>query len=128
MNHWTEHYIGAPYVEGKNDCASFTARVQREWFGREIPLPVDREANYLGWSRQIESHREDYAAPTETPEEGDAVLMIGRGRLNHLGTYCLIGGEQYVLHAMKSAGQVVLHRVRDLPMYGLTVEGFYRWR
>jgi len=126
--HWAEHYVGEPYIEGGNDCAALAARVQQEVFGRRIALPVERMSDYRGWSRQIEMHRDDYADPVDAPAEGDAVLMVGRGRLNHIGTYCELNGAPCVLHAMKSAGQVVLHPIRDLGRYGLEVEGYYRWR
>ncbi len=127
MTHWAERYVGEPYIEGENDCAALAARVQFEVFGRRIGLPTERLSDHRGWSRQIEIHRADYAIPTDLPQDGDAVLMIGRGRLNHIGIYAHINGSGYVLHAMKSAGHVVLHRIRDLDRYGLQVEGFYKW-
>ncbi len=128
MTHWAERYLGEPYIEGENDCATLAARVQLEVFGRHIALPAERMSDYRGWSRQIQAHKDDYADPVEHPAEGDAVLMVGRGRLNHIGIYCELGEVPHVLHAMKSAGQVVLHRIRDLDRYGLAVEGYYRWR
>ena len=127
MAHWTDAYIGLPYIEGENDCAAFTARVQREVFGREIRLPSERAAGVRGWSAQIEAHRDDVARPTHSPVEGDAVLMIGRGRLCHIGTFVPIHGALWVIHAMRSAGQVVMHRIHALPRVGLEVEGYYRW-
>ena len=126
--HWSEPYIGMPYVPGDNDCASFAARVVREVFAREIGLPHERSDGVSGWSRQIECAKNDYGIRVNKPEEGDAVLMIGRGRLNHIGVYCVIGGVGYVLHAMLKHGAVALHRIRDLDNVGLAVEGYYRWK
>ncbi len=125
--HWSERYVGQPYVPGENDCAELAARVQREVFGREIRLPSERACGLRGLSAQIGAARDDYGAPTDAPEDGDAVLMTGRGRLSHVGVYCLIEDVPWVLHAMKRAGQVVRHRLRELPAQGLTVEGFYKW-
>lgn len=129
--HWSAHYVGQPYEPGSHDCAALAARVQREVFGRDITLPMPRAQGLRGQSQQILAHQADYArrviTPDEQPEEGDAVLMRGRGRLNHIGVYCLIDGAGYVLHAMRDAGSVCLHRLRDLPSLGLPVEGFYRW-
>jgi len=127
MQHWTEQYVGKPYVEGQNDCASFAARVQAEVFHRAITLPGERAPGMRGQSGQILAHKNDHGIPVEIPMEGDAVLMIGRGRLNHIGVYTVIHGVPYVLHAMKSARQVCLHRIRDLQQQGLAVEGYYQW-
>lgn len=126
--HWSERYVGLPYRDGTQDCAAFTVRVQREQFARDILLPVGRPGGHRERSQMILDLRGDYAARTEAPVEGDAVLMQGRGRLSHIGTLVLIAGTSYVLHAMKDAGQVCLHRVRDLAAYGLVVEGYYRWK
>lgn len=125
--HWTQQYIGMPYIEGEQDCGEFAARIQREVFRREVRLPTERAAGLRGKSRQIESLLDDYGLVTDAPVDGDAVLMKG-GSLWHIGVYALIGGIPYVLHAMKNAGQVVLHRLRDLENQGLKFEGFYKWK
>lgn len=126
--HWAQSYVGQPYVEGAHDCAAFAARVQREIFRREIRLPTERGAGLRAQSRQIDDLAGVYAERVERPAEGDGVLMRCRGTLSHVGVYCEIGGTAYVLHAMKNAGQVCLHRLRDLANQGLAVEGFYRWK
>lgn len=125
--HWSERYLGLPYVEGANDCGEFAARVQREVFGRAVRLPTERAAGRRGQSRQIESLLDTYGVRTETPADGDAVLMKS-GSLWHIGVYCGIQGAPWVLHAMKNAGQVCRHRVRDLAKQGLALEGYYRWK
>ncbi|MBI3771474.1 MAG: C40 family peptidase [Gammaproteobacteria bacterium] len=127
MAHWSERYIGEVYIEGTGDCAAFAARVQREVFGRVIALPTARAHGMRGQSAQIELHKANYGDRIDEPQEGDAVLMIGRGRLDHIGVYC-VAGEPCVLHAMRNAGRVVMHRLRDLESQGLTTEGFYRWK
>lgn len=126
--HWSDKYVGLPYIEVEQDCAALAARVQREAFGREIRLPSERCHGLRSLSAQIVSLRDDYGKPTEAPVDGDAVLMIGRGRLSHIGVYCVIDDAPYVLHAMRNAHQVVRHRLRELPNQGLAVEGFYRWK
>ena len=126
--HWSAQYIGQPYINALQDCAAFIVRVQKEIFNRAIALPTTRVPGIRNEARQIQNHKDDYADPTDTPVDGDAVLMLGRGRMNHIGVYCLINNEPWVLHAMRNAGQVVLHRIRELERQGLQVEGFYRWR
>lgn len=124
--HWSEQYVGLPYSTA--DCAALAARIQREIFSREIFLPHDRAPGLRGMTTQIERLKGDYAIPTDAPIEGDAVLMMSRGKLEHIGTYCVIGNEPWVLHSMRNAGQTVLHRLRDLKTQGIRVEGYYRWK
>lgn len=128
MAHWTTRYVGRPYVEGDNDCAALAIRVQAEVFGRDVSDLIEREHGLRAQSAQIEAAKADYAEQVAVPDEGDAVLMRARGVLSHIGIYAEIDGIGYVLHAMRNAGQVCLHRLRDLERYGLTVEGFYRWK
>ena len=126
MAHWSETYIGTPYSEA--DCAGLAVRVQAEVFKRRINLPSERAEGLRQLSCQITTLQEDFANPTYTPVEGDAVLMIGRGRINHIGIYCLIDGVPFVLHAMRNAGTTCLHRLRELKNIGLQLEGFYTWK
>jgi hypothetical protein len=118
--------VGLPYAEA--DCAELARRVRLEVFGQAVPLPAERAAGLRGLSRQIEDLKADYGTPTTAPADGDAVLMYTRGRLRHVGLYCLIGGVAWVLHALRGAGETRRHRLRELPGYGIQVEGFYRWR
>lgn len=135
MAHWSDQYVGRPYIEDEFDCGELARRVQAEAFGRAIDLPTER--GYRGLSgvakikamhAQISLCKDDYATPTDRPAEGDGVLLVSRGRVDHIGIYCLIGGEAWVLHAAAGADQVVRTRVRELALYGYAVEGFYRWK
>jgi hypothetical protein len=135
MKHWSEQYIGRRYIEGKFDCADMACLVQKEVFKRTVQIPGSR--NYIGLKgsarqqaqmNQIQSEIQHTVERTDQPKDGDAVLMIGRGYTNHIGVYCVIGHEAYVLHASKGYGQSVLSRLRDItPIHGLKIEGFYRW-
>jgi phosphatidylserine/phosphatidylglycerophosphate/cardiolipin synthase-like enzyme len=133
MQHWSQRYVGRPYIEGEFDCGELARTVQREVFGREIALPTER--GYMGkkgaekfraMAAQIDTEKTRIAERTEAPQEGDAVLLVARGYLQHVGVYCLIG-EPWVLHAADTARQVLLARVRELAAKGLRVEGYYRW-
>lgn len=130
MAHWSEVYIGEPYVPGEADCAALYARVSREVFRRSVPdaVEVERAASRLGRAAQMGDGVEAWGNPVERPVEGDAVLMVCAGRPSHIGVYCLVDGEPCVLHAMENAGQTVLHTLRSLGRYALRVEGFYRWK
>ena len=62
------------------------------------------------------------------PVDGHPVLMVCRGRLQHIGVACRLAGEWWVLHADEDFGAVIRQRLRDLPPVGIKVEGFYRWK
>ena len=124
--HWSAQYVGLTYDQA--DCAQLCVKVQKEVFNKDINLPTDRAGGLRGISQQITDLQADFAEPVPLPEEGDAVLMVGRGRLNHVGVCTFINNQLWVLHAMKNVGQTVLHRVPTLEGLGLVVEGYYRWK
>ena len=149
--HWAEAYVGRPYVEGEHDCADFAVSVLRERFGREIALPAhvapDARGSKTGarerapeargsktgtraWDRQIAALKGVYAVRTTAPREGDGVLMTAAARRrslgHHIGIWCAVAGEAYVLHCLKGTGSI-LHPLRDLGRRALVLEGVYRW-
>jgi len=130
MNHWTERYIGQEYETGTADCARLLARVRHEEFGLPVPsdIEVERAASRLGRVGQMEDLVSEFGVKTASPVDGDAVLMVCRGRPSHIGVFAMVGGEPCVLHAMENAGHVVLHRIRDLSRVLLSVEGYYAWK
>lgn len=128
--HWSSKYIGRPYVHGDSDCARLLSDVRVEVFGLPVPSIVDlgREKTALLRANQIDQLVHEFGEQTQSPKDGDAVLMICAGRPSHVGVYCVINYEPCVLHAMQSAGMVVLHKIRDLDKYFLKVEGYYSWK
>jgi hypothetical protein len=54
-------------------------------------------------------------------------LLIHRGYPRHVGLYCVINGEPYVLHSASARKATILTRVRSLADQGLAIEGYYRW-
>lgn len=127
MAHWCEKFVGMPYIEEEFDCAHFVEQVMREQFGRELDLPKEHATDYRAQQRQIAGAKADYIEATDTPREGDCVLIISRGRTEHIGVYCVINGLAYVLHNHRAAGRVCLHRIINLPAQGMAVENYYRW-
>lgn len=104
--------------------------MRREVFGLPVPegADIERAQSAYGRFQQMSEGVETYAVPTESPQDGDVVLMQCRGRPSHVGVFCRVDGEAHTLHAMKNAGMAVLHRVRDLPRVNLHVEGYYSWK
>jgi cell wall-associated NlpC family hydrolase len=127
--HWSEQYIGRPYKLGEADCAALCIDVIENEFSGEVPdfCKTYRENTRLKRAEQLEELAKQATQKTETPSEGDIVLMRCRGRPSHVGIYCLVDNESSVLHAMENAKMVVRHKLRDLPRYFLEVEGFYKW-
>lgn len=128
VRHWAENYVGMTYKPGDFDCADLAVVVQQEVFEHEIMLPSEHPQSMRAITDMIEDQTKDHAKRTDTPKEGDGVLMLVGKRLKHIGIYCEIKGTPYVLHAMRNAGQVTLHKLRDLPKHNLQVEGFYKWK
>lgn len=124
--HWAEQYVGLPY--GQCDCAQLCVRIQKEHFNKEVGLPGGRPSGLHDVSNMILDLQGEFASQVATPDDGDAVLMVGRGRLNHIGTICFINGQEHVVHAMRNVGMTVIHKITALKDVGLTVEGYYRWK
>lgn len=134
--HWSDRYVGLPYVPGEFECGDFAVRVQHEIFQREIRLPTGRLPGAMGRARQLAEHRDEFSRRIDeaAAEEGDAVLINTRGLDQHIGVLCFIGGEWWVMHnlsvgknQMNYCGQVVRHRLREMVRRGYKIEGFYRW-
>ena len=123
-----ERFTLIPYDEATFDCADLVVRVQRELFGRDVALPSRRPRGTAGQVAMGELSK-PYARRTETPQDGDLVLMIEHGhkRPGHAGVFFFMAHEPWVLHANEKTGCSILHRVRDLPDYGLRIEGTYAW-
>jgi cell wall-associated NlpC family hydrolase len=130
MAHWSEPYVGLPYVRGAADCARLVCQVRTEVFGGTVPDEVEAERALSAYGRfqQMAQGVENYGYPVSAPREGDVVLMRSRARPSHVGVYCVVDGEPAVLHALEKPGQVILTRLRDLPRVCLSVEGYYRWK
>lgn len=129
MAHWSEKYVGMDYVHDEFDCVHLLQLVQQNEFERTIDIPVERDNNVFALSSQIDFHKAEYLETVKQHEatEGDVVLMLAKGRLNHTGVLCKINNTNYVLHNLRNIRAVALHRVRELEKYGLKLEGIYRF-
>lgn len=123
-----ERYVGMPYDADDFDCADLVCLVQRELFGREVRLPNGRPRGREGQAA-IRGGLPEYARPTDTPRDGDLVLLRDHRskRPGHAGVFFHLAHEGYVLHSNETNGCAVLHRVRELPMFGAVIEGYYEW-
>lgn len=126
-----DSYVGIPYCPRTMDCADFVLLVQRECLGRDVQLPGKRPRplNSEQQAQCIATYCRALACPTDTPQTGDVVLMrdAGSALAGHVGVYAYLNHTAYVLHTSHAMGASTLHRLHDLPGYGLHIEGFYKW-
>ncbi|MFA4294445.1 MULTISPECIES: hypothetical protein [Xanthomonas] len=121
-----ERFVGIPYDEETCDCADLVVLVQRELFGRDVVLPNGRPRGARGQVALGELSK-PYGARTDTPSDGDLVVMYERGRPAHVGVYFWLAHEGHCLHSNERNGCAVIHRIRDLAAFGASVEGYYTW-
>ncbi|WP_374419469.1 hypothetical protein [Chromobacterium sp.] len=123
--HWSDPYVGLEYVADGLNCAVLAERVASEVLGLVVRLPGSHPRTPFGRNALIARHKDRLARPVAAPLDGHPVLLLARGRLQHVGVMCWIAGEWWVLHADEGFGAVVRQRLRALA--GYQVEGFYQW-
>lgn len=125
--HWSRKYISIPYK--KLNCAELVEEVVRKELKIDFKFPQSN-GNIFYESRKIKQEFKKYVDPVKTsnPNEGDLVLMNAQRRMSHVGILVIYREIHYILHSLKDAGSVCLHRASDLEYYGLTIEGFYKWQ
>ncbi|ARP89831.1 hypothetical protein CAL14_05610 [Bordetella genomosp. 9] len=125
--HWSDRYLGEPYVPEVGDCASLAARVAREILGIDCGLPEGHATGLWEQSAQVLANKDALAQRVERPIDAQPALFLARGRLAHIGVACLIGPEVWILHADQSAGAVVRERLTAMTKFRYKLEGFYKW-
>lgn len=125
--HWAMQYLNQPWVAHDNDCWAFFCRVQRERFGRIVPdIEVDA-ANVMACVRAFTGHGERQNwIETQTPAEGDAVLLSQGRQPTHVGLWVDVDGGG-VLHCVQGAG-VIFSRPQNLLLIGYNMLASYRPR
>lgn len=118
-----DRYVGLAYCPDTFDCADLVALVQREMFGRDVQLPSGRPRGDRGQVALGEMAK-PYGVPTDSPKDGDLVLMLQGGRPSHVGVYFFVAHEPHVLHVRAEGAFSELTPVRLL---ATPVEGYYAW-
>ena len=122
--YWVRKYLSVEYKD--MNCSKFVEYVLRDHFKKDYSFPQS-EGTVFAQSAQIKANVPMFCEKTESPKEGDLVLMHGIRRLCHVGMYLESNGIQYVLHCEKNMGCSAVHRAKDLIRYGYSIEGFYTW-
>jgi hypothetical protein len=123
--HWAERFVGIQYEE--MNCAEFVEHVLREQFQINFKFPQSR-GSLFAETQQIKENLSVFTERTESPKDGDLVLMHGKRLMCHVGLYVKIGMTAYVLHSEGRVKTSALHRMKDIIQYGYSVAGFYKWR
>lgn len=125
MAHWSDGYIGVPWTA--ENCAALVERVLREQFGRTVAFPRPARPNVFHYAELLEARRRDFARPITSPHDGCAVIVLARGRLAHVGLYCVLPDQPYLLHSDSSFGASVRIPMSRVCRPRFTIEGFYAW-
>ena len=118
--HWASNYIGLPWRRGADgpeafDCWGLVVFVQGRHFNTIMPHISDREFSLRQIAAAVKTH--DYAwERTNTPLEGDIVLMARRSVYAHIGVWvnANTGG---ILHCAERAG-VIFSKLNTLSLQG----------
>ena len=123
---WWDEYTGQKYVDLENDCMALAVKVAREMLGKNVISP-GYKADLRDQARAIRDHKDDVCTRIDTPQDGYPVLFLCRRRFFHIGVYLRTNHEDWILHADKSVGLVILTRLKDMSLRGYQFEGFYQW-
>lgn len=125
--HWAIQYLGQPWVEHDNDCWAFFRRVSADHFQRELSIIEIDTANLRACIDQFLNHTEHrYWKKTDTPTDGDAVLMSQGHMPTHVGMWLDVDGGG-VLHCVKGAG-VIFTKTSQLRVLGYKVVAYYAYK
>lgn len=123
---WHEKYLEMPYVPVDGDCMALAEIVASEYLGVEVKAP-EHAIGLREQSKQIRAYKDSLADKTDAPQDGYPVLFLCRQRFYHIGVYVFLNFEPWILHNDERLGKVVLTRLRDMPVQGYELEGFYKW-
>jgi len=127
MSHWSDKYIGRPYIAGVADCMHLAEEIALDVLKINPKLPQSHETSLRKQAEQIDRLKADYAIKVCEPIDGHPVLFIARGRFYHCGVAAIINGNPWILHNDQSAGMVLRQRIRDITLLHFKLEGFYKW-
>ncbi|TAA42199.1 peptidoglycan endopeptidase [Pseudoxanthomonas winnipegensis] len=121
-------FIGRAYDPDSFDCVDLVREASLALFGRHIELPGGHPRG-LKRLPMVSSVARQLAVPTDTPRDGDLVLMFDRGLAvpTHVGLYFWLAHRPWVLHVGAGVPFSTTHAAADLPKFGAKIEGIYTW-
>lgn len=129
MFHWSEEYLLNGQV-GKLNCAEFVEFLLNDRFKRKVQFPQTQSGgNIFGMTREIVENIPKFVGDkTNTPKDGDLVIMNAKRISTHVGVYIEIDGIGFVLHTFYRSRSVLRTRLKDLHQVGLELQGVYQWQ
>lgn len=123
MKHWADKYLK---LTSKMDCSELVEYVLRDHFNVNYAFPKGT-GSVGSRSKLIRDTMPLYTKKTDTPKEGDLVLMNGNRLLCHVGMLIKVNNQDYVLHTDARMKTVAVHKIKELASIGYTLGGFYEW-
>lgn len=129
--HWAIQYVGRPWENGAQgphafDCWALVRHVQREHYGRDLPIiNVDADDIDALHSAMADHPERRRWSAVDIPADGDCIQVWKGGHLDHVGVYLEIDGGR-VLHAIRGSG-VVCTALPVLKRLGWSPMEFYRF-
>lgn len=131
MSHWAADYIGIPWQNAGNDLSGFDCwglvrHVQKQHYGRDLPL-ITTDADNLPQVRRCFKYHAELSRwqVVDTPIDGDCALTFRGGFADHVGVWLSVNGGG-VLHALKGHG-VLFSKAEVLHRLGWEKVIFYRF-
>lgn len=129
MSHWATGYIGISWEYGAQgpdsyDCWNFVRHVQKTRFSIDVPVILYTDQRDV--SHQLQHNAElDRWTQTDSPIEGDIVMMARAKIPAHVGVWIKANGHEGILHCLQHVG-VVFTRENAIRSHGWGQLKFYR--
>ncbi len=121
--HFSNDYIGLPWVAGQNDCYNFVKRIWRNHYQIDgLPLEYDGK-DAIKSRRSFMNIKEQYFTPITKPIDGCAVVMKQGRYPVHVGIW--LEELQGVLHCIEKSG-VIFTKPDNLYTLGYEVHQYYK--
>lgn len=109
--------VGLPYVDGAEGpdafyCFGLVRYIKHRFYGVELPQVLVDVDSSLAVARALRraSFDETLITPTDTPKDGDGVIL-GQGPVGeHVGLYIDAPGARGIIHAERHAGVLFQRR------------------
>lgn len=130
---WIDKYLGKRWTQ-EQDCGYWFRLIQKEQFGRDVPVicnvPAEphkflRQAMHLMKTVKEKTNDLGWFA-TNNPVEGDAAFLATRVKIHHIGIVVFVEGRLNIIHAPEG-GNVMLSSKSNLKQNGLRIEGYYTY-
>ncbi len=133
MAHWVNSYIGIPYLVGGTsreeglDCWGLFRLIQKEQFGRDLPIvDIEKYSSFVAAS-VLQNHEErNNWEHTQKQENGGAALMQHMRHPTHVGVIVADEGLRGIVHTNAAVG-CIFTKMDELQYSMWRLTGIYRY-